>query len=126
MLKKTEVIFRFEAQHNPPQDPALLRCCLHQLVPARLQPGLWFGPQHHEDGIINGAKLPTGCQMLRCMLAIKPGANGVLSQFEAAMVVLEQVWPFYMKANIPMVRDKHACHNVVDLVNANIKLWKIS
>ncbi|KAJ7983842.1 hypothetical protein DPEC_G00370680 [Dallia pectoralis] len=81
---------------------------------------------HHEDGIITGAKLPTGCQMLRCMLAIKPGANGVLSQFEAAMVVLEQVWQFYMKANIPMVRDKHACHNVVDLVNANIKLWKIS
>ncbi|KAJ7985890.1 hypothetical protein DPEC_G00345160 [Dallia pectoralis] len=75
-----------------------------------------------EDGIITGAKLPN----LRCMLAIKPGANGVLSQFKAAMVVLEQVWPFYKKANIPMVRDKHACHNVVDLVNANIKLWKIS
>ncbi|KAJ8010903.1 hypothetical protein DPEC_G00079990 [Dallia pectoralis] len=59
---------------------------------------------HHEDGIINGAKLPTGCQMLRCMLAIKPGANGVLSQFDAAMVVLEQVWQFYMKANIPMAK----------------------
>ncbi|KAJ8005633.1 hypothetical protein DPEC_G00119960 [Dallia pectoralis] len=72
----------------------------------RLQPGLWFGPQHHEDGIINGAKLPTGCQMLRCMLAIKPGANGVLPQFEAAMVVLEQVWPFYMKANIPMLTEQ--------------------
>ncbi|KAJ8015190.1 hypothetical protein DPEC_G00023560 [Dallia pectoralis] len=79
-----------------------------------------------EDGIITGAKLPTGRQILRCMLAIKPGANGVLSQFEAAMVVLVQVQPFYKKANIPMVRDKHACHNVVDLVNANIKLRKIS
>ncbi|KAJ8003316.1 hypothetical protein DPEC_G00147060 [Dallia pectoralis] len=74
-----------------------------------------------EDGIITGAKLPN----LRCMLAIKPGANGALSQFEAAMVVLEQVRPFYNKANIPMVRDKHACHNVVDLVNANNKLRKI-
>ncbi|KAJ8012773.1 hypothetical protein DPEC_G00046360 [Dallia pectoralis] len=79
-----------------------------------------------EDGIITCAKLPTGRQMLRCMLAIKPGAYGALSQFEDAMVVLEQVRPFYKKANIPMVRDKRACHNVVDLVNANIKLRKIS
>ncbi|KAJ8015970.1 hypothetical protein DPEC_G00002230 [Dallia pectoralis] len=75
-----------------------------------------------KDGIITGAKLTN----LRCMLAIKPGANGAVSQFEAAMVVLEQVRPFYKKANIPMVRDKHASHNVVDLINDNIKLWKIS
>ncbi len=79
-----------------------------------------------EDGIITGAKLPTGRQILRCMLAKKPGANGALSQFEAAKVVLEQVWPFYKKANIPMVSDKRACHKMVDLVNANNKLRKIS
>ncbi len=60
------------------------------------------------------------------MLAKKPGANGALSQFEAAKVVLEQVRPFYKKANIPMVSDKRACHKMVDLVNANNKLRKIS
>ncbi|KAI4822509.1 hypothetical protein KUCAC02_008052 [Chaenocephalus aceratus] len=32
-----------------------------------------------EDGIITGAKLPTGRQILRCMLAKKPGGNGALS-----------------------------------------------
>ncbi len=60
------------------------------------------------------------------MLAKKPGANGALSQFEAAKVVLEQVRTFYKKANIPMVSDKRACHKMVDLVNANNKLQKIS
>ncbi|KAK5878165.1 hypothetical protein CesoFtcFv8_025599 [Champsocephalus esox] len=79
-----------------------------------------------EDGIITGAKLPTGRQILRCMLAKKPGGNGVLSQFEATKGVLEQVRPFYKRANIPMVSDKHACHKMVDLVNANNKLRKIS
>ncbi|CAL8391348.1 unnamed protein product [Arctogadus glacialis] len=44
-----------------------------------------------EDGIITGAKLPTGRQILRCMLAKEPGANGALSQFKAAKVVLEQM-----------------------------------
>ncbi|KAI4808452.1 hypothetical protein KUCAC02_000511 [Chaenocephalus aceratus] len=56
----------------------------------------------------------------------KPGANGALSQFEATKGVLEQVRPFYKKANIPMVSDKRACHKMVDLVNANSKLRKIS
>ncbi|KAK5898735.1 hypothetical protein CesoFtcFv8_008284 [Champsocephalus esox] len=79
-----------------------------------------------EDGIITGAKLPTGLQIIRCMLAKKPGANGALSQFEATKGVLEQVRPFYKKANIPMVSDKRACHKMVDLVNANNKLHKIS
>ncbi|XP_034087493.1 uncharacterized protein LOC117556300 [Gymnodraco acuticeps] len=79
-----------------------------------------------EDGIITGAKLPTGRQILRYMLAKKPGANGALSQFEATKGVLEQVRPFYKKANIPMVSDKRACHKMVDLVNANNKLRKIS
>ncbi|KAK5901429.1 hypothetical protein CgunFtcFv8_026302 [Champsocephalus gunnari] len=78
-----------------------------------------------EDGIITGAKLPTGRQILRCMLAKKPGANGALSQFEATKGVLEQVRPFYKKANIPMVSDKRPCHKMVDLVNANNKLRKI-
>ncbi|KAJ4931376.1 hypothetical protein JOQ06_025673 [Pogonophryne albipinna] len=64
-----------------------------------------------ENGIITGAKLPTGRQILRCMLAKKPGANGALSQFEATKGVLEQVRPFY---------------KMVDLVNANNKLRKIS
>ncbi|KAJ4935798.1 hypothetical protein JOQ06_017325 [Pogonophryne albipinna] len=77
-----------------------------------------------EDGIITGAKLLTGRQILRCMLAKKPGANGALSQFEATKGVLEQVRPFYKKAN--MVSDKHACYRMVDLVNANNKLRKIS
>ncbi|KAI4799919.1 hypothetical protein KUCAC02_016457 [Chaenocephalus aceratus] len=76
--------------------------------------------------ITTGAKLPTGRQILRCMLAKKPGGNGALSQFEATKGVLEQVRPFYKKANIPMVSDKRACHKMVDLVNANNKLRKIS
>ncbi|KAI4828698.1 hypothetical protein KUCAC02_022776 [Chaenocephalus aceratus] len=59
-----------------------------------------------EDGIITCAKLPTGRQILRCMLAKKPGANGALSQFEATKGVLEQVRPFYKKANIPMDGSK--------------------
>ncbi|XP_033962512.1 uncharacterized protein [Pseudochaenichthys georgianus] len=79
-----------------------------------------------EDGIITGAKLPTGRQILRCMLGKKPGGNGALSQFEATKGVLEQVRPFYKKANIPMVSDKRACHKMVDLVYANNKLRKIS
>ncbi|KAI4815765.1 hypothetical protein KUCAC02_005892 [Chaenocephalus aceratus] len=79
-----------------------------------------------EDGIITGAELPTGRQILRCMLAKKPGANGALSQFEATKGVLEQVRPFYKKANIPILSDKGACHKMVDLVNANNKLRKIS
>ncbi|KAK5883105.1 hypothetical protein CesoFtcFv8_019471 [Champsocephalus esox] len=79
-----------------------------------------------EDGIITGAKLPTGHQIIRCMLNKKPGANGALSQFEATKGVLEQVRLFYKKANIPMVSDKGACHKMVDLINANNKLRKIS
>ncbi|KAI4830172.1 hypothetical protein KUCAC02_001822, partial [Chaenocephalus aceratus] len=79
-----------------------------------------------EDGIITGAKLPTGRQIIRCMLAKKPGANGALSQFEATKGVLEQVRPFYKKANIAMMSDKRTCHKMVDLVNANNKLRKIS
>ena len=79
-----------------------------------------------EDGIITSDKLATGRHVLRCMLAKKPGANGALSQFEAAKVVLEQVRAFYKKANIPMVSDKRACHKMVDLVNANNKMRKIS
>ncbi|KAL7394860.1 hypothetical protein ABVT39_005592 [Epinephelus coioides] len=60
------------------------------------------------------------------MLSKQPGADGALTQFEAAEVILEQVRPFYKKANIPMVSDKRACHKMVDLVNANNKLRKIS
>ncbi|KAJ7983841.1 hypothetical protein DPEC_G00370670 [Dallia pectoralis] len=62
---------------QPPRIQLLLMP-LHQLVPARLQPSLWFGPQHHEDGIITRRQTPTGFQMLRCMLAIKPGYDQVL------------------------------------------------
>ncbi|XDV14327.1 hypothetical protein PO909_014598 [Leuciscus waleckii] len=83
-----------------------------------------------EDGIITGAKLPTGRQILRCMLGKKPGANGALSQFEAAKVVLEQVRPFYKKANIQCPKflfpGESSCGGNADLVNANNKLRKIS
>ncbi len=120
-------ILRHCTTQPAPQDPALLRCCPHQLVPASRSLIFGLGPSiTSEDGIITGAKLPTGRQILRCMLAKKPGANGALSQFEAAKVVLEQVRPFYTKCNIPVVSDKRACHKMVDLVNANNKLREIS
>lgn len=87
----------------------------------------------NNDGIITGAKLPSGRQILRCMLyncdaqlhAKRPGSTGALSRFEAAKVVLEQVRPFYAKANIPMVSDRRACDKMVALVDDNNKLRHI-
>ncbi|KAJ4930285.1 hypothetical protein JOQ06_019290 [Pogonophryne albipinna] len=85
------------------------------------------------DGMITGAKLPSGRQILRCMLYNcdvqlhdkRPGMNGALSRFMAAKVVLEQVRPFYAKANIPMVSDRGACNKMVELVDVNNKLRRI-
>uniref|UniRef100_UPI00358E1E58 uncharacterized protein n=1 Tax=Myxine glutinosa TaxID=7769 RepID=UPI00358E1E58 len=87
----------------------------------------------NEDGIITGAKLPSGRQILRCMLyncdaqlhAKRPSSIGALSRFEVAKVVLEQVRPFYTKANIPMVSDRRVCDKMVALVNDNNKLRRI-
>lgn len=115
----------FNAQPTsfPNMLPSTASCC--QTSSRSLVFGL--GPRvTSEDGIITGAKLPTGRQVLRCMIAKQPGANGALSQFDAAKEVLEQVRPFYKKANILMVSDKRACHKIVDLLNANNKLRKIS
>lgn len=138
-------MIRYDFKHYPcPCILFILRHCTTQPTPGSSSPKMLpsptgpcqassrslvfgLGPRiTSEDGIITGAKLPTGRQILRCMLAKQPGANGALSQFEAAKVVLEQVRPFYKKANIPMVSDKRARHKMVDLVNANNKLRKIS
>ena len=61
------------------------------------------------------AKLPSGRQILRSLMyhcdvqknSERPG-QGSLSRLQAAMDVLEQVRPFYAKANIPMVSDQQA------------------
>ena len=85
------------------------------------------------DAIITGAKLPSGRQILRCLLhncdtqlhAKRPGLTGAVSRFQAAKIVLEQVRPFYGKANIPMVSDRRACEKMIALLDANNNLRKI-
>ncbi|MEO0910702.1 MAG: hypothetical protein AAFX96_10305, partial [Pseudomonadota bacterium] len=57
--------------------------------------------------------------------AQRPGEKGTATRFETAKVVLEQIRPFYSKANIPMVSDRRACEKVVALVDDNNKLRRI-
>lgn len=61
------------------------------------------------NAIITGAKLPSGRQILQCMMyncdtqlhAKRPVLNGALSRFQAAKVVLEQVRPFLWEGQYP-------------------------
>ncbi|MEL7309707.1 MAG: hypothetical protein AAGK05_18910, partial [Pseudomonadota bacterium] len=47
---------------------------------------------------------------------------GSSSRLQTAKYVLEQVRPFYAKANIPMLGDKHSCDKMVALLDKNKKL----
>ncbi|KAJ8400712.1 hypothetical protein AAFF_G00394810 [Aldrovandia affinis] len=89
------------AEHSIPSTPSPTGgSSSHKtpLPPEQPQPVLWSASITNTDGIITGAKLPSGRQILRCMLynrdtqldAKRPGSIGALRRFEAAKVVLEQ------------------------------------
>ena len=46
----------------------------------------------------------------------------LVSRLQTARDVLEQLRPFYAKANIPTFRDKRACEKMVSLLDENKQL----
>jgi len=87
-----------------------------------------------DDATITGCRLPTGLQVLRCMMyhcneasnSDRPGAVGATPRFTTAKLVLQQIATFYEKANIPMVSHRRCCEKIVKLLDDNNKLRAIS
>ena len=71
------------------------------------------------DSQITGACLPTGRQVLHCMMYhMQEGvlrATGNFIKWESANIVLAQVSIFHGKANIPMISECKACERIITL-----------
>jgi len=78
------------------------------------------------DSKINGSKLPTNLQVLRCMMYhIEEGLHENRTKWESSKLVLSQVKLFYEKANIPMISERKACEKIIKLLDDNAKLRAI-
>lgn len=80
-----------------------------------------------EDKHIRGARLPSANDVLRCMMFHCREGNTInRTRYQSAKLVLEEVMPFYDKANIPMLVEKKCCAKIVKLLDSNNKLRAIS
>jgi hypothetical protein len=79
-----------------------------------------------DDSDITGSRLPTGRQVLRClMFHVKDGLSTRRSKWDSAKLVLSKITPFYGKGNIPMIADRKACEKILKLLEVNSKLREI-
>jgi len=73
--------------------------------------------------IINGSRLPTSLQVLRCLMYhLDEGVNEKHTRWESAKFVLAKVTVFYEKANIPMIPLRKACEKMIKLLDYNAKI----
>ena len=88
--------------------------------------GLLGGGITEVDGEITGARLPTGQQVLRCLMYhLQSGSKKNNSKWETCKVVLEQVVDFYAKANIPINSHRIYCTKMIQLMVENAKIRAI-
>ena len=79
-----------------------------------------------QDSQINGTRLPTCLQVLRCfMWHTEDGKLERRSRWESAKLVLQKVTPFYGKANIPIISERKAIEKIIKLADDNSKLRSI-
>ena len=76
------------------------------------------------DATINGSKLPTYNQVIRCYMYYQQYQPGE-TKHKMAQKVLDQVIPFYMKANVPMIHKEKAYQKIWKAVQNNAKLRAI-
>lgn len=78
------------------------------------------------DSDITGSRLPTGRQILRCMMFhVKDGLSTRRQKWDSAKIVLSKTTPFYRKGHIPMIDDRNACIKILELLEDNSKLRAI-
>jgi len=76
-----------------------------------------------ENATINGSKLPTYNQVIRCYMYYQQYQHGE-TKHKIAQKVLGKIIPFYMKANIPMIHEEKAHEKIWKAVQNNAKLRK--
>ena len=70
------------------------------------------------DATINGSKLPTYNQVIRCYMYYQQYQPGE-TKHKMAQKVLDQVIPFYMKANVPMIHKEKAYQKIWKAVQSS-------
>ena len=76
------------------------------------------------DATINGSKLPTYNQVIRCYMYYQQYQPGETKR-KMTQKVLDQIIPFYMKANIPMIHEEKEFEKIWKAVQSNAKLRAI-
>lgn len=75
-----------------------------------------------DDRIIQGSRLPTSNQVLRCMMFHTQDEIGKQTKYGAADNVYKQLVDFYEKGNIPMISEIKAKEKIIELLDENKKL----
>jgi len=83
-----------------------------------------------KDEEITGCRLPTNGQVLRCYMFHQHEGSAQCTvsnrtKRDNAKIVLENIIPFYLKGNIPMVSEKWGCEKIVQLFEKNAKVREI-
>ena len=96
--------------------------------------GLPGGLVTDRDAELPHTRLPTGLQVLRCVMFFldkaakekRPGATSPPTSFVSAQLVADMIVPIYAKAGIPMVSQARAATKIVHLLDENKRLRAIS
>ena len=78
------------------------------------------------DAEITGSRLPTNEQVVRCYMfhqreGAAQGTTSNRTKRDNANLVLQQIIPYYLKGNIPMITECRAVDKIVELFQKNSK-----